>query len=118
MKSTHTQKPWGYFEQFTDNAASTVKILFVEKGKRLSLQSHSKRDEFWKVLDNGLAIQLDDEIIEPEAGDELFIERGTKHRLIGKDSSGRVLEISVGHFDETDIERHEDDFGRQGSTDV
>jgi mannose-6-phosphate isomerase-like protein (cupin superfamily) len=40
--------------RYTLNTKSTVKILTIEKGKELSLQSHKKRDEFWVVLDEGI----------------------------------------------------------------
>ena len=39
--------------------------------------------------------------------------RGQKHRLIGNETGGRVLEISFGKFDEKDIERFEDNYGRK-----
>jgi mannose-1-phosphate guanylyltransferase/mannose-6-phosphate isomerase len=42
----------------------------------------------------------------------VFIPVGAKHRLIGEDKSYRVLEISFGFFDEDDIIRFEDKYGR------
>lgn len=45
-------------------------------------------------------------------GDEVRIPPGTKHRLIGGAIVGQVLEISFGEFDEEDIVRYEDDYGR------
>lgn len=105
-------RPWGNFRQFTHNQTTTVKILTVEAGQTLSLQDHAHRDELWVVLDQGLRIELDDRVIEPEPGDEIVIVRGAKHRLSSAGARGRVLEIAFGTFDEDDIRRHDDRYGR------
>ena len=42
-------RPWGRFEQFTHNEVSTVKLITVAPGQRLSLQVHEHRDELWVV---------------------------------------------------------------------
>ena len=52
-------KPWGRFDQFTHNEISTVKILTVNPNKRLSLQSHDKREEMWIALDDGVITEID-----------------------------------------------------------
>ena len=106
-------KPWGSFSQFTLNEVSTVKILTVKAGARLSLQSHQYREELWGILDEGVSVQIDNEIKTPAQDEEIFIPQGAKHRLVGAaDKTCRVLEVSFGEFDENDIERFEDDFGR------
>lgn len=113
QNTLHVEKPWGSFDQFTLNEVSTVKILTVKPGLRLSLQSHQHRRERWIVLDEGISVQIDDHIQAPKRGEEIMIPLGAKHRLIGAaDKTCRVLEISFGQFDENDIERFEDDFGR------
>ena len=104
-------KPWGNFKRFTHDETSTVKILTVEAGGRLSLQSHKIRDEFWVILDEGLTVELDGKSIETKPGDEYFIRKGTKHR-ISAIKTARVLEISFGHFDEEDITRFEESVGK------
>ncbi|MFC1801261.1 phosphomannose isomerase type II C-terminal cupin domain [Nanoarchaeota archaeon] len=103
------ERPWGNFEQFTHNQKSTVKIITVKDGAKLSLQSHQKRDETWIILDGKIKVVLDDQTIETKPGQKFEIKQGQKHRLIGP---GRVLEISHGDFDENDIERYEDDYQR------
>ena len=45
------QRPWGSFERFTLNEPSTVKLIYVRPGDRLSLQRHEHRDELWVALD-------------------------------------------------------------------
>ncbi|MDR3546730.1 MAG: phosphomannose isomerase type II C-terminal cupin domain [Candidatus Pacebacteria bacterium] len=106
------ERPWGSFEQFTLNEPTTVKILSVSAGKRFSLQKHEHRDEYWKVIDGSGIATIGDETRDVRMGDTIEIPRGTMHRLLGGDQGIRVLEISFGDFDENDIERFEDDFGR------
>ena len=112
--SNHHQeeRPWGGFEQFTLNEPCTVKILHVDADKRFSLQKHAHRTEFWKVLDGDGVLQIGDEIRTIIRGDMVTVPQGTLHRLTGGVQGLRVLEIAYGEFDENDIERVEDDFGR------
>lgn len=113
--SLEVEKPWGRFEQYTHNLPSTVKVITVDPGGKLSSQYHHKRDELWVVLDEGIAVELDGEVLRPESGEKLYIPRGTVHRLAGEGAGpARILEISFGHFDEEDIVRLDDVYGRVG----
>lgn len=107
------EKPWGRFEQYTHNILSTVKIITVQRDGALSLQYHHRRDELWVVLDDGARIELGDTVLHPRAGDKVFIPRTTRHRLsaVGH-GTVRILEVSFGEFDEDDIVRLEDVYGR------
>jgi mannose-6-phosphate isomerase-like protein (cupin superfamily) len=105
-------RPWGSFEQFTLNEPTTVKILRVDAGKEFSLQKHAHRSEYWKVIEGDGTAFTDDEVREVRTGDVIEIPQGTLHRLKGGEHGIAVLEISFGDFDENDIERVEDDFGR------
>ena len=107
------EKPWGTFEQFTHNMLSTVKVITVQPDGILSLQYHHRRDELWVVLDAGAQVEVGDTLLRPQAGERVFIPRETPHRLsaIGE-GPVRVLEISFGEFDEEDIVRLEDVYGR------
>ena len=112
MKRVEDKRPWGEFEQFTLNEVSTVKILTVEAGKRNSLQRHRYREEFWKIIEGECKVQIGNKKINPEKGDEFVIKKGQLHRLEGLKKEAKILEISFGKFDEKDIERIEDDYGR------
>ena len=105
-------RPWGNFRQYTLNEPSTVKIITVTAGESLSLQRHEHRDELWVVLDDGLLIEVNDTTTEASAGDEFFVPRGAVHRVSGGSTGGRFLEVAFGRFDEQDIERLEDRYGR------
>jgi mannose-6-phosphate isomerase-like protein (cupin superfamily) len=106
------KRPWGQFRQFVLNQPCTVKILSVNARQKLSLQSHQLRDELWIALNGGLRARIGEKIIKLKKGDEVFIPRKTKHRLIGGKKKGQVLEISFGVFDENDEERFSDIYRR------
>jgi len=112
-RTLRVKKPWGFFDQFTLNEPSTVKILTVNPHQRLSLQSHRQRQELWVFLDKDLIAEIDGRKTKFSPNEQAFISKGTEHRLINdSDHVARVLEISFGPFDENDIVRHEDDYGR------
>lgn len=111
--SVKVDKPWGRFEQYTHNLPSTVKIITVAPGGVLSRQFHHQRDELWVMLDDGVKVELDGETFYPVRGEKLYIPRETIHRLAtDEDFEVRVLEISFGDFDEEDIVRLDDLYGR------
>lgn len=106
------ERPWGTPERFTANEMSTVKILHMKPGKRFSLQTHQKRSEFWKAMRGSGTVTVGEETRPFAEGDEVFIPAGTKHRLEGGPQGLDVMEIILGTYEEDDIERLEDDFGR------
>jgi mannose-6-phosphate isomerase len=107
------ERPWGRFRRYTLDEPTTVKLITVEAGQQLSLQRHRHRDELWVVLDDGLRVQVGDETCVAAAGEEFFIPRDTVHRLSGGERPARLLEVAFGAFDEDDIERLEDRYGRR-----
>ncbi|MFT4343610.1 MAG: phosphomannose isomerase type II C-terminal cupin domain [Candidatus Woesearchaeota archaeon] len=111
---TYTEKrPWGKFEQFTHNEVSTVKIITVNADGELSIQYHHHRDEFWRVIEGTVKVRIGEKWTIAKKGDEFFIPRETVHALAGNKEEGKVLEISYGTFDEDDIVRLEDKYGRK-----
>ena len=105
-------RPWGWFRQFTHNQETTVKVLHVERDAVLSLQSHTERDEFWRVLSGTPIVIIDNTEVVAKPGDEFWVPKGATHRLKGGDVDSEVLEIAFGTFDENDITRYEDVYGR------
>jgi mannose-6-phosphate isomerase-like protein (cupin superfamily) len=109
-------KPWGSFEQFTLNEPTTVKIIKVNPNSSISLQRHKNRREFWLILSGDGYVQLG-EIntmihVVGGKGHSFNIPEGELHRAFTTDSYLEILEISYGEFDENDIERIEDKYGR------
>lgn len=108
-----SERPWGRFQQFVANEAVTVKIITVDPGQRLSLQTHGRRDEMWQVLDVPLDVQVDDRTWAAQPGERVWVPKGCRHRMANSGNQpGRILEIAFGHFDEDDIERIQDDYDR------
>jgi len=112
IKKERSERPWGYFERYTYNQRSTVKIHTIRKGHKSSLQSHSKRTEFFIVLDHGIVVEVDGKRFNTKVGDEVHVPIGSKHRFSSEVDGARILEISLGEFIEDDIIRYEDDYGR------
>ncbi|MEK7628063.1 MAG: phosphomannose isomerase type II C-terminal cupin domain [Patescibacteria group bacterium] len=105
-------RPWGNFTRFTLNEPVTVKIIEVGPGEMTSLQSHKNREEFWEILEGEFLITMGDLQEKGVARDRFWVSQGTKHRITGVGASNRLLEISYGTFDENDIERFDDQYGR------
>lgn len=112
VKKYTEERPWGRFERFTQNEPSTVKIITIKPDEEFSLQDHRKRGEFWHVISGRALVTVGDKQKEAEADDEFFIPAKTLHRMKALDSEVKFLEIAFGDFDEADIERVEDEYGR------
>lgn len=107
------ERPWGSFKQYAFNEDTTVSLMTVLPGQRLSLQSHTGRAELWIVLDEGATVQVGEKIRACRPGDEVWIPAGEKHRLSGTgEAPARVLEVAFGNWQQEDIRRYEDDFQR------
>jgi mannose-6-phosphate isomerase len=108
-------RPWGNFRRLVHNEPCTVKLITVDPGHRLSLQSHNHRSELWTFLDPGGIAEVEGTELRPAPGEQVWIACGAKHRLASApDAAGpvRVLELGFGKFDEDDIVRYEDQYGR------
>jgi len=105
-------RPWGNFEQFSQNQLSTVKFLNIKEGEQLSLQYHKKRDEFWKVLEGTPTIIIGETTHQAAPGQHYFVPLKTKHTIITTTTPVKILEISFGHYDENDNIRVEDPYKR------
>ena len=98
------------------------KILIVKSNARLSWQYHNRRAEIWQVHRGSVGIIRSDSNLENEMkvhneGDQIVIEQGERHRLIGLNETSIVAEIwqhtdANCPSDEEDIIRVQDDFGR------
>lgn len=108
------ERPWGNFRQFVSNEQVTVKVITVEPGHRLSLQKHEHRGEMWQILDVPIDITLGERQFVAQPGESVWVPRGETHRMGNSgEVAGRVLEVGFGYFDESDIERLEDDYSAE-----
>lgn len=143
IESQDKNRPWGGFYVIDENQAQqfskvffdgirledimiagklSPKILVVAPGKRLSWQYHHRRAEIWQVVQGSVGVISSNTNVEGKlrilkAGDEIKLEQGERHRLVGLEEWGVVAEIWQ-HTDpdypsdEDDIVRVQDDFGR------
>ena len=98
------------------------KILIVKPTTRLSWQYHNRRAEIWQVYKGTAGIIRSNSDVENEMevhheGDQIVLQQGERHRLIGLDDYCIVAEIwqhtdATHPSDEDDIIRVQDDFGR------
>lgn len=112
---THYEKeerPWGNFERFTLNEPTTVKILTMNAGESLSLQTHIHRDEFGRVVRGSGIISIGGKETEAREGDSFFIPRNAEHRASAGPEGLAFLEIAFGEFAEDDEHRIADEYGR------
>jgi D-beta-D-heptose 7-phosphate kinase/D-beta-D-heptose 1-phosphate adenosyltransferase len=112
-------RPWGEFYGWNKGTQWYLKTLHIKPGKRLSLQYHNQRSEYWMLVEgdatattgtSGRAL-TQTKLIKNEI---FHVPLGTIHRLESK-KGGVLVEIAIGEFDENDIVRLEDDFGRHKS---
>ena len=97
------------------------KILMVKPNVKLSWQYHNRRAEIWQVYKGVVGViqsptdkQGPIELLNP--GDQIKLQQGIRHRLVGLKDFGVVAEIwqhtDPVPSDEDDIIRVQDDFGR------
>ena len=137
------ERPWGGFLVIDENQAQefsnkffkgldvntlkiggklSPKILIVKPEARLSWQYHNRRAEIWQVYKGSAGIirsntNAENEMNVYHEGDQIVLEQGERHRLIGLGDYSVVAEIwqhtDINHpSDEEDIIRVQDDFGR------
>lgn len=98
------------------------KILLVAPKARLSWQYHHRRAEIWQVVEGTVGVKKSDtdeegELKSYQPKDQIKLNKGERHRLIGLDDWGVVAEIwqhtdANNPSDEDDIVRVQDDYGR------
>ncbi|MES2213946.1 MAG: phosphomannose isomerase type II C-terminal cupin domain [Patescibacteria group bacterium] len=105
-------RPWGEFRQYAENEPVTVKTIFIKDGESLSLQYHNHRQEFWHILRGTPEVTIGKAKTMGKPGDEFEIGEGIEHRIGAVGGDVEFLEVARGHFDEGDIVRTEDKYGR------
>jgi mannose-1-phosphate guanylyltransferase/mannose-1-phosphate guanylyltransferase/mannose-6-phosphate isomerase len=107
-------RPWGKFEVLRDEQEFKSKIITVNPGQRLSLQSHAKREEHWIVTCGSGIVVLDSKEIPVKKGSYVHIPLGSKHRIFNPSTQVlRFVEVQLGdYFGEDDIVRYQDDYAR------
>lgn len=123
MDTSIEERPWGTWKVVHTEGERTVKVLTVNPGCMLSLQSHDLRTEYWQPLGDGLIAFLDVGVsinsasppkVEYMAAGRIYrVGKGVAHRLINPtDRAISVVEVINGIYDESDIVRYHDAYGR------
>lgn len=112
----HDERPWGHYTVLEDAADHKVKTITVSPAKRLSYQRHQHRAEHWFIVKGVGLVTLEGEQIAVAAGSTIEVPMRAAHRIENTGESDLVfIEVQHGRsFDESDIVRLEDDFGRLG----
>jgi mannose-6-phosphate isomerase len=108
------ERPWGSFEVLSDEPSHKVKRLTVRPESRLSYQRHAHRSEHWFIVSGRGLATIDGTPLEVSPGVAVDVPRGAAHRIENTGDEMLVL-VEVQHgasFDEDDIERLDDDYGR------
>jgi mannose-6-phosphate isomerase len=111
-------KPWGHELIWVLTDRYCGKVITIDAGRRLSLQRHRIKDEAVLILSGRLRLHLEDEsgVVRPidlGPGGTRRIAAGRKHRFEALERT-ELVEISTPELD--DLERLEDDYGREGTS--
>ncbi len=111
-------RPWGEFYSWDKGEQWNLKTIYIQAGKRLSLQYHNHRSELWTLVqgDATATIEANGELkrIPLMVGQTFVVPSRAHHRLESK-KGGILVEVALGNFDENDIVRLHDDHGRTGA---
>jgi mannose-6-phosphate isomerase-like protein (cupin superfamily) len=113
------ERPWGSYEVTSVGRTESgeeycEKLITVNPGQVLSLQSHDHRRESWKVEQGSLTVILDGWQIEMQPGNSLLIPLGSTHCMANLGSAPcLVRERQEGTCREEDIKRYLDAYGRE-----
>ena len=110
--TSRVDRPWGYYFNLHEEREVKVKRLTVMDNKRISLQSHSGRDEYWFIVEGKGLMQIGETELGVYPGATIQVLRGETHRVQALGGQLVIIEVQVGTNDEEDIVRYEDDYGR------
>jgi len=117
-----SKRPWGSYEVLHEEPGLKVKKITVKAGNRLSLQKHSRREEFWTIISGrglfsiGLMTKdgepfLRKEVVKP--GDQLHIPVEMLHRIQAETDLVFIESQKGDYLEEDDIVRFDDDYDRK-----
>jgi len=110
-----TVRPWGEYYGWDSGKGWNLKTIYLKRGKRVSLQYHNNREEWWLLVEGDATATMRESrstrSFPLKKGEVFRVRKKQIHRLSSK-MGGVVVEVAYGNFDEKDIVRLEDDFGR------
>ena len=108
------QRPWGFYTVLAQDSGYLIKIIHVNQGQKLSVQSHNHRSEHWVVLTGVANVLLDNKNFILNCGQSIDIPTKSIHSLSNETNKPlEILEIQRGEIlSEDDIIRYKDIYGR------
>ena len=114
MGEDESVRPWGHYDVLADSEDHKVKRITVTPGQRISYQTHAHRAEHWFVVSGTGSVTLDGAEVPVGPGIAVDIPMTAAHRITNTGDADLVfIEVQHGEsFEESDIVRLDDDFGR------
>lgn len=115
MTGNYERRPWGEWHVLDAGDGYKVKRITVDPGQRLSYQTHEHRAELWTVVAGTATCVIDGEEVVLTTGQSVSVEVGQAHRITNRhDESLTIVEVQLGGYcGEDDIQRLQDDYGRE-----
>ncbi len=107
-------RPWGFYTVIAQGEGFLTKIIHVNPGQKLSVQSHNFRSEHWVVLSGTAKVVLEGKELILSPGHSVDIPLKAIHSLQNPfDKDIEIIEVQKGDpLIEEDIIRYEDMYGR------
>ncbi|MBP3491156.1 mannose-1-phosphate guanylyltransferase/mannose-6-phosphate isomerase [bacterium] len=107
-------RPWGYYTVLAQGNGFLSKIIQVNPGQKLSVQSHNHRSEHWVVLEGTAKVVLEGKELILSPGHSVDIPVKAIHSLQNPyETNLKIIEAQMGDLlIEEDIIRYEDIYGR------
>lgn len=107
-------RPWGFYTVIAQGDGFLTKIIHVNPGQKLSVQSHNFRSEHWVVLSGTAKVVLEGKELILSPGHSVDIPLKAIHSLQNPfDKDIEIIEVQKGDpLIEEDIIRYEDMYGR------
>lgn len=107
-------RPWGYYTVLSEGKGFLTKMIHVNPGQKLSVQSHNHRSEHWVVLEGKAKVILEGKELILSPGHSVDIATKAIHSLQNPyEEDLKIVEVQKGDLlIEEDIIRYEDMYGR------
>ncbi len=107
-------RPWGFYTVIAEGKGFITKIIHVNPGQKLSVQSHNHRSEHWVVLTGMAKVVLESKDYILSSGHSIDIPTKAIHSLQNPfEEDLEIIEVQKGDIlSEDDIIRYEDMYGR------
>ena len=117
-RQRHVPKPWGSEQIWALTERYCGKIIRIDAGRRLSLQRHARKEESLIVLSGTLRLHLEDDdgmvrTLALGPGESAHVAVPRLHRFEAV-TDVELVEVSTPEID--DVERLDDDYGREGTS--